>query len=130
MKAIGARTLKEIGDMYREYDVIGIDEGQFFPDVLLLNSLILLLGRGMDRSSGQWRQGRDHLGFGRDVPSDRFRVHLAANPEGREGQEVASHLQGLQPERELYLQDVQLAGPAGHRGRGLVQASVQGVLQR
>ena len=33
MKAIGARTLKEIGDSYREYDVIGIDEGQFFPDV-------------------------------------------------------------------------------------------------
>jgi hypothetical protein len=33
MKAIGARTLKEIGDTYRDYDVIGIDEGQFFPDV-------------------------------------------------------------------------------------------------
>jgi hypothetical protein len=33
MKAIGARTLKEIGDSYREFDVIGIDEGQFFPDV-------------------------------------------------------------------------------------------------
>ena len=33
MNAIGARTLKEIGDTYRDYDVIGIDEGQFFPDV-------------------------------------------------------------------------------------------------
>jgi hypothetical protein len=33
MKAIGARTLKEIGNIYREYDVIGIDEGQFFADV-------------------------------------------------------------------------------------------------
>ena len=33
MKALGAKTLKEIGDLYREFDVIGIDEGQFFPDV-------------------------------------------------------------------------------------------------
>ena len=33
MKALGAKTLKEIGDIYREFDVIGIDEGQFFPDV-------------------------------------------------------------------------------------------------
>jgi hypothetical protein len=34
MKALGAKTLKEIGDLYREFDVIGIDEGQFFPDVI------------------------------------------------------------------------------------------------
>ena len=27
MKALGAKTLKEIGDLYREFDVIGIDEG-------------------------------------------------------------------------------------------------------
>ena len=39
MKAIGARTLKDIGDLYRDFDVIGIDEGQFFPDVSTLNSL-------------------------------------------------------------------------------------------
>ena len=34
MKAIGARTLKEIGNQYMDYDVIAIDEGQFFPDVV------------------------------------------------------------------------------------------------
>ena len=34
MKAIGARTLKEVGGQYTEFDVIGIDEGQFFPDVV------------------------------------------------------------------------------------------------
>jgi thymidine kinase len=34
MKAIGARTLKDIGSLYLQYDVIGIDEGQFFADVV------------------------------------------------------------------------------------------------
>lgn len=34
MKALGARTLEEIGDIYRDYDVIAIDEGQFFPDIV------------------------------------------------------------------------------------------------
>lgn len=40
MKAIGAKALSEIGDLYKSYDVIAVDEGQFFPDVsLLLNNL-------------------------------------------------------------------------------------------
>ncbi len=34
MKAIGARTLKDIGSQYMGFDVIAIDEGQFFPDVV------------------------------------------------------------------------------------------------
>lgn len=34
MKAIGACKLSDIGDSYHEYDVIAIDEGQFFPDIL------------------------------------------------------------------------------------------------
>jgi len=34
MKAIGAKTLKEIGSIYKDFDVIGIDEGQFFADVV------------------------------------------------------------------------------------------------
>jgi superfamily I DNA and RNA helicase len=34
MKAIGARTLKDIGNQFKDYDVIGIDEGQFFPDLV------------------------------------------------------------------------------------------------
>jgi hypothetical protein len=33
MKAIGAKNLAEIGDHYKSFDVIAIDEGQFFPDV-------------------------------------------------------------------------------------------------
>lgn len=33
MRAIGARALNEVGDIWKQYDVIGIDEGQFFPDV-------------------------------------------------------------------------------------------------
>ena len=43
MKALGAKTLKEIGDIYREFDVIGIDEGQFFPDVRLTFVTVYLL---------------------------------------------------------------------------------------
>ena len=37
MNAIGAKTMAEIGDLFKEYDVIGVDEGQFFPDVRSLN---------------------------------------------------------------------------------------------
>lgn len=33
MRAIGARALNEVGDIWKQYDVIGIDEGQFFSDV-------------------------------------------------------------------------------------------------
>lgn len=33
MRAIGAQKLVEVCDSYKEFDVIGIDEGQFFPDV-------------------------------------------------------------------------------------------------
>ena len=33
MKAVSCSKLAEIGDEWKEYDVIGIDEGQFFADV-------------------------------------------------------------------------------------------------
>lgn len=33
MRAIGARRLGDVASIGEEYDVIGIDEGQFFPDV-------------------------------------------------------------------------------------------------
>jgi thymidine kinase len=32
-KAIGATKLSDLGEQWRFYDVIGIDEGQFFEDV-------------------------------------------------------------------------------------------------
>lgn len=32
-KAVSCALLAEIGDDYKDYDVIGIDEGQFFKDV-------------------------------------------------------------------------------------------------
>lgn len=34
MKAIGAKAMSDIGDLYKEYDVIAVDEGQFFPDIV------------------------------------------------------------------------------------------------
>jgi len=34
LPAVSANKLEELGDKSREYDVIGIDEGQFFPDVV------------------------------------------------------------------------------------------------
>lgn len=37
MKAIGCKKLTEIGDDYLKVEVIGIDEGQFFPDVSKLS---------------------------------------------------------------------------------------------
>lgn len=36
MHAIGAKSMADIGDLYRDYDVIAVDEGQFFPDVCKL----------------------------------------------------------------------------------------------
>jgi hypothetical protein len=30
MKAVSAKILSEMGDDYKHFDVIGIDEGQFF----------------------------------------------------------------------------------------------------
>lgn len=32
-KAVSCQKLEQLGESWREYDVIGIDEGQFFPDV-------------------------------------------------------------------------------------------------
>lgn len=41
MKAIGCSKLSEVGDEFFNYDVIAIDEGQFFPDVISNWALIL-----------------------------------------------------------------------------------------
>ena len=35
IKAVCVKTLAEIGDKWKNYDVIGVDEGQFFTDVSL-----------------------------------------------------------------------------------------------
>jgi hypothetical protein len=43
MNAIGAKNLSEIGDLYRNFDVIAVDEGQFFPDVSPNHSMIVPL---------------------------------------------------------------------------------------
>ena len=36
MNAIGAKSMADIGDLYKSYDVVAIDEGQFFPDVSII----------------------------------------------------------------------------------------------
>ena len=35
-KAIGATKMSQVGEEWRSYDVIGVDEGQFFDDVSLV----------------------------------------------------------------------------------------------
>ena len=35
IKAVCVKLLAEIGDKWKNYDVIGVDEGQFFLDVSL-----------------------------------------------------------------------------------------------
>jgi len=32
-EAIAVRALSELGDLWKKFDVIGIDEGQFYADV-------------------------------------------------------------------------------------------------
>ena len=36
MNAIGAKSMADIGDLYKSFDVVAIDEGQFFPDVSII----------------------------------------------------------------------------------------------
>jgi Thymidine kinase. len=35
LKAVKCNTLEEVVSIYKEYDVIAIDEGQFFSDVTI-----------------------------------------------------------------------------------------------
>ena len=58
-KAVGATSLSEIGDLWKSFDVIGLDEGQFFEDVsfrILPNCLLIIdcIFRG---KCGQRRKG-------------------------------------------------------------------------
>jgi hypothetical protein len=39
-KAMGATKLSDVGEQWRFYDVIGIDEGQFFEDVRIYNKFV------------------------------------------------------------------------------------------
>ena len=80
MKALGAKTLKEIGDIYREFDVIGIDEGQFFPDVSFFFDPLSSIDSGMVRPGSQRREGRHHLCPRWHVLEDRLRVHPPTHP--------------------------------------------------
>jgi thymidine kinase len=34
MKAVACKKLADLGDIWEKYDVIGIDEGQFFEDLV------------------------------------------------------------------------------------------------
>lgn len=44
-KATGAATIGELEDMAKDFDVIGIDEGQFYPDVVEMTEKFAALGK-------------------------------------------------------------------------------------
>ena len=67
-KAIGATKLSEIGEDWRNFEVIGIDEGQFFDDVSLSSSHFS--DRNFRGERGEPGQGGDSGGVGRDVCAD------------------------------------------------------------
>jgi hypothetical protein len=40
--AIACKSLSEIKDQWKEFDVLGIDEGQFFEDVSILYTTLII----------------------------------------------------------------------------------------
>ena len=78
LKAVSCDTLEQVSDLVGEYGVIGIDEGQFFPDVrgVLLTCVVgdpiphtfwsLVLAAACIREpNGQPWENRCHRSFGR-----------------------------------------------------------------
>ncbi len=55
-KAIGATRLSDIGEEWKFYDVIGVDEGQFFEDVITATMIKyrLRVGVRMQRIRVRW----------------------------------------------------------------------------
>jgi thymidine kinase len=45
LKATGASSLAQIVDMVGQYDVIGLDEGQFYPDIVEMAELFASQGK-------------------------------------------------------------------------------------
>ena len=50
-KAVAVTKLEELGDLWRDYDVLGIDEGQFYLDVSRQYTAMLLLYGGSKASN-------------------------------------------------------------------------------
>ena len=63
-KAVGATRLSDIGEEWKFYDVIGVDEGQFFEDVSFDWSNSSAKGSHLERKCGKHGQGRDSGSFG------------------------------------------------------------------
>jgi|JI10StandDraft_1071094.scaffolds.fasta_scaffold979132_1 thymidine kinase len=45
LKATGASALAQIADLVSQYDVIGVDEGQFYPDIVEMTELFASQGK-------------------------------------------------------------------------------------
>ncbi len=45
LRATGAATLASVVDLVEDYDVVGIDEGQFYPDVVEMSELFASQGK-------------------------------------------------------------------------------------
>ncbi len=45
LKATGAASLAQIADLVEQYDVIGVDEGQFYPDIVEMTELFASQGK-------------------------------------------------------------------------------------
>ena len=81
---MAVKALSEIGDTWKNYEVIGIDEGQFFRDVSNIRfylNLSIIDRRVLRNRRPQW-QDRDHLGTERNLSQRKVQLDSRPCPKG------------------------------------------------
>ena len=91
-KAVKCSSISEVDKIYSSYDVIAIDEGQFFPDVRHL----LLSAGGHVRANGEWKESGYRGWSRRDVPTQAFWANFRTHSKGRKGDEAVCSVHVLQ----------------------------------
>lgn len=137
--AVACKKLCEIKDNWRAFDVIGIDEGQFFEDVsppiIIYWSLRLIHNfKNLDRwilgESSKFRKSCNNVSPEWNLAKKGMGQHSWVNPTLREGKEIISHLQNMLDKRKLHFQNLLWFSTRINWRSGNVYATLQRMLQR